>query len=92
MRTGDTVIYNQNGERWIVAYVDGDYMSWVGWPEGEARTADCTLVRECSDNEHVMLLEEIARSNAGRRTRKAQDALDALDALRAAPSDKPGDR
>jgi uncharacterized protein YodC (DUF2158 family) len=75
MKTGDTVIHKPSGQRWIVAYVDGDYMSWCGWPDGEALASDCEVVKICSNAEHVALLEEISRAKSGRRSQRAIDAL-----------------
>jgi len=60
MRCGDHVFHRPTGQKWLVAYVDGDYLAWCGWPEGEARVADCDLVKTCSDEEHLKLLTEIA--------------------------------
>ena len=79
MRAGDTVLHRPSGEFWIVAYVDGEYMSWCGWPEGEARTADCKVITPASDPVHRSWLERIADSAVGgKRQRMAQRALDAL--------------
>ena len=74
MRTGDTVHHQPSGETWIVAYVDGEYMAWCGWPEGEARTEDCEVVRVVSDAEHEAWLLRIAESS-GKRARMARVAL-----------------
>lgn len=60
MRTGDTVFHRPTGERWLVAYCVGNRLAWSGWPEGEAYTADCELVRACSDEEHEKHLREWA--------------------------------
>lgn len=51
-RCGDTVLHNPTGEEWLVAYAEGDDLSWTGWPDGRARLADCTIVRRCTDAEH----------------------------------------
>lgn len=76
-RCGDTVIHHPTGERWLVAYVDGDRLAWCGWPEGEARLSDCSVLRRCSDAAHVALLREIAgmRNSADRRARMAAALL-----------------
>lgn len=60
IRTGDSVKHGPTGETWLVAYVDGDYLAWCGWPEGEAKLADCTLIKSCTDEQHENLLREIA--------------------------------
>jgi hypothetical protein len=53
IRGGDHVFHRPTGETWIVEYVKGDYLAWCGFPRGEARVADCTLVKACSDDEHA---------------------------------------
>lgn len=71
MRSGDTVLHRPSGERWLVAYVDGDHLSWYGWPEGLASVADCELVKACSDEAHEASLREWA--NDHRRDNGADD-------------------
>lgn len=61
LRCGDTVTHRPTGETWTVAFVDGNELSWVGWPFGFARTADCEVRRRCTDAEHVELLLRIAQ-------------------------------
>ena len=58
--TGDTVKHGPTGETWVVAYVRGDWLAWCGWPEGEARLSDCTLIEEASDAARLKLLNELA--------------------------------
>jgi hypothetical protein len=85
-RCGDHVHHGPTGENWVVAYVDGEYLAWCGWPAGEAKLADCTLVKACDDVEHLRMLEQCAASS-GKRQRKAQEALVVLLAeTRATPS------
>jgi hypothetical protein len=74
MRCGDHVRHAPTGETWVVAYVDGEHLAWCGWPEGEAKVSDCTLIKRCSDEEHVTLLREVARSD-GKRARRALESL-----------------
>lgn len=76
-RAGDIVHHEPSGEDWVVAYVDGEDLAWCGWPDGIARAADCWLKKSCTDEEHLKLLKEIAKSD-GRRARKAKAALVAL--------------
>lgn len=76
-RAGDVVHHGPTGEDWVVAYVDGDHLAWCGWPEGEAKVADCRLKEACTDEEHLKRLQEISKSS-GKRARWAQAALDAL--------------
>lgn len=75
MRTGDHVKHGPTGETWVVAYVDGDRMSWLGWPPGEARIADCTVIKESSDEEHERILRQLLASQDGKRARMAQTRL-----------------
>ena len=58
--TGDTVKHGPTGETWVVAYVQGEWLAWCGWPEGEARLSDCTLVTAATDEYREKLLREIA--------------------------------
>jgi hypothetical protein len=78
-RCGDVVKHGPTGEEWLVAYCDGDDLAWCGWPDGLARTADCTLVRASTDDEHFKWLRDVAKST-GRRARMAQAALSRLEA------------
>lgn len=75
MRTGDTVRHGPTSEEWIVAYVDGDRLAWCGWPEGEALMSDCTLVRECTDEQHWEWVARIAASVSGKRASRCQAML-----------------
>lgn len=77
MRAGDKVHHTPTGEDWIVAYVDGEHMAWCGWPEGEAKVADCTVTEACTDAEHRLWLSKIAMGD-GKRARMAKAALEAL--------------
>lgn len=77
MRAGDIVRHLPSGEEWVVAYQDGEYMSWCGWPEGEARAADCEVVKPATDDEHREWLRRLMRSE-GKRKRMALAALEAL--------------
>lgn len=78
IRCGDTVIHRPTGERWLVAHVDGEYLAWVGWPDGEARLSDCELVASCDDKAHLTLLRELAGSRSGRRASVAARTLEAM--------------
>ena len=69
IRTGDTVFHRPSGERWLVACVRGDDLSWCGWPEGQARLADCDLIISCTDEAHWKLVREIAASSQDHRGR-----------------------
>lgn len=65
MKTGDIVRHRPLGEEWVVAYVDGDRLAWVGWPPGQALVTDCELVEECSVEESERLLRQLADSKGG---------------------------
>ncbi len=56
-RPDDRVHHSPTGETWVVAYADPETgrLSWCGWPEGEAQTSDCTLVRAASDEASAAL-------------------------------------
>jgi hypothetical protein len=77
-RAGDCVFHRPTGETWVLAYVDGDYLAWCGWPAGEAKVSDCELVAQCTDEEHLRLLRSLATSVDGKRARKAQADLQAF--------------
>lgn len=62
--TGDTVKHGPTGETWIVAYVRGDRLAWVGWPEGEASLEHCTLVQKAPPGYQDKLLREMAAMRA----------------------------
>lgn len=72
--TGDTVLHGPSGEKWLVAFVDGEHLYWCGWPEGRALLADCTLVRKATAEQKHKLLLEMSESQ-GVRASYAQRAL-----------------
>lgn len=59
--TGDTVHHKPSGENWIVACVEGDQLSWCGWPEGIAKLSDCELVEKATDEQRDLQLNEWAK-------------------------------
>jgi hypothetical protein len=61
--TADTVVHGPSGERWLVAYVRGEYVAWCGWPQGEAKLTDCELVKKATTDEREKLLREMAGMN-----------------------------
>lgn len=67
MDTGDVVLHKPTGEKWVVAYVSGENLCCVGWPESFAKVADCVLVRVATTEERRKLLESMA-SMQGDRT------------------------
>lgn len=42
----DTVWHRPTGETWVVKDVQGEYLSWYGYPPGRALVADCEKVEE----------------------------------------------
>lgn len=75
--TGDTVKHGPTGETWIVAYVRGEYLAWCGWPEGEARLSDCTLIEKAGAEDRERLLREMAAMpEDDARRRYARTALE----------------
>lgn len=76
IRTGDTVVHRPSGEKWTVAYADYETgrLAACGYPDGEARIADCDLVKACSDHEYMDLIAELAVSGDRRGERAARIA------------------
>jgi hypothetical protein len=76
--TGDVVLHGPSGERWVVAFVKGTDLSWVGWPEGWAKVSDCTLIEKASRQERLRLLRQMAAmpTEQDHRARYARAALD----------------
>lgn len=71
-RTGDSVHHGPTGETWVVAYADPStgFMSWLGYPEGRAAIADCTLTKRATDEDHQRWLRDLVASG-GFRARRA---------------------
>jgi hypothetical protein len=59
--TGDVVLHLPSNENWTVACVDGEYLSWCGWPEGEARLSDCVLIEKSTPEYRQELLQQLAQ-------------------------------
>lgn len=77
--TGDVVKHGPTGEEWLVAYVDGDYLAWCGWPSGLALVSDCTLARKATAEERIGLLRELAESqHAGRDRARLTLAIEGI--------------
>lgn len=70
-RTGDSVLHGPTGETWVVAWADPatGYMSWLGWPEGEAKISDCTLDEAAIDADHQRWLCDLVKSGGSRAAR-----------------------
>lgn len=74
--TGDVVLHRPTGEKWLVACVQGDRLSWCGWPEGTANVADCDLIEKATSEKRRKLLDELAASSSdGHRQRYARNVL-----------------
>ena len=75
--TGDEVPHRPTGEQWVVAYVQGDRLAWLGWPQGEAAVADCDLVKRCTPEKRQKWLLELAgmRDDSDPRCRYAKHRL-----------------
>jgi hypothetical protein len=74
--TGDYVRHRPTGEQWIVAYVRGDRLAWLGWPEGEAALADCELIDKAPPARREKWLRLMAESSGdGPRQRYARHIL-----------------
>jgi hypothetical protein len=56
-RCGDHVLHTPSGETWLVAWAEGDDLSWTGWPNGIARVQDCTVTKRCTDEEHARAVQ-----------------------------------
>ena len=75
--TGDTVHHEPTGENWIVAFVDGDVLSPLGWPETVAKLADCTLLKKATPEDRAMWQKDLLRLPTSYiRGRWARDHVD----------------
>lgn len=59
--TADHVFHEPTGETWVVACVQGDKLSWCGWPEGMAELSDCRLIKKATPEERQKLLAALER-------------------------------
>lgn len=74
--TGDHVLHRPTGETWVVACVQGEHLSWCGYPEGRAALSDCDLVRKAGPEERRNLLADMARMDGSdHRGRYARETL-----------------
>lgn len=81
--TGDYVRHCPSDESWVVAYVQGDRVAWCGWPQGEAKLSDCTLLEKATPERRLLRLAEITKMPgddprkryAVARLRQMKDAL-----------------
>ena len=78
--TGDTVRHRPTGEIWVVACVQSDRLSWMGWPEGMAALSDCDLVKKATPERRLCWLREMARSRGNdHRVRYARRILSEME-------------
>lgn len=78
--TGDVVRHKPTGEKWTVACVRGDRLSWCGWPEGQAELNDCALVEKATPEARDKLLREMAaKAGDDHRGRYARHRLTEAD-------------
>ena len=56
--TGDSVLHRPTGEKWVVACVQGNDLSWCGWPAGYAKLSDCELLEKATPEAREKLLNE----------------------------------
>jgi hypothetical protein len=63
-RTGDKILHKPTGETWVCAWADPEsgYLSWLGWPPGEAKISDFDLAKAASDEEHRDRLRDLKQS------------------------------
>jgi len=75
--TGDVVLHEPRGERWVVACVSGEYLYWCGWPYGDAKLTDCKLIEKATPEMRLHILHECAkmRDDSDYRCRNAKVAL-----------------
>lgn len=62
VRCGDHVFHRPSRETWLVAWAEGEYMAWAGWPNGAAPLRDCLLVYRATDAEHTEAVREWAKA------------------------------
>lgn len=83
-RAGDIVMHGPTGEKWTLAWADGDEVSAEGWPESIAKAADCALVQRATEDESLLILEKWAnmapdpREGTDYRTIKAKQILEQM--------------
>ena len=61
--TGDIVFHKPTEEKWVVACVIEDKLSWCGYPEGYANLTDCELLDSADENERKKLLIQMSESS-----------------------------
>jgi len=59
--TGDIVHHSPSGEDWVVAFVEGDMLSPLGWPETIAKVSDCTLIKKATPEDRIMWQKDLLK-------------------------------
>lgn len=57
-RCGDVVRHIPSGEEWTVAYADEMVLAPAGWPDSRVQTAQCEIIRRCTDDEHQQAVRD----------------------------------
>lgn len=71
-RCGDLVRHQPSGELWEVAWCEGDDIAWCGWPNGMARTADCTMHLRATDEQHRAAVGRVVKVTDSRGPRASR--------------------
>ena len=63
-RTSDAILHKPSGETWVCAWADpaAGYLSWLGWPPGEAKISNFELAKAVDDEGHRKWLRELKHS------------------------------
>lgn len=59
--TGDKVHHAPTGEDWLVAFVEGENLVPLGWPQTIAKLADCTLLEKATQEDRAMWRKDLLR-------------------------------
>jgi hypothetical protein len=84
-RCGDTVFHIPTGEEWLVAWAEGNELSWCGWPPGIAKLSDCIIRKRCTDEEHRKTVHAVSKVSDFRGARVKRLYAAALDPEPASP-------
>ncbi|MGU3668616.1 hypothetical protein ACLBX9_30915 [Methylobacterium sp. A49B] len=79
-RTGDSILHKPSGDTWVWADPATGYLSWLGWPPGEAKISDFKLAKAATDEEHRERLRDLKQSGgsiAARALRLYGDPVEA---------------
>lgn len=74
IRTGDHVYHKPSEEEWVVAFADYETGSLapLGWPDCEAKIADCELLKAVDDDGYMNWLADLSVSS-DRRGKRAME-------------------